>query len=72
MSLNIFALIFLLLFYVMKCSFACIHVHYLCAWHLQKAEEDIGSSGNGVRGSCELPCECWESNLGPLEEQPVL
>ena len=20
---------------------------------------------------CELPCECWEWNPGPLEEQPV-
>ena len=23
-------------------------------------------------GSCELPCGCWELNLDPLEEQPVL
>ena len=22
--------------------------------------------------SCELPFGCWESNLDPLEEQPVL
>ena len=22
--------------------------------------------------SCELPCGCWELNLGPLEEQSVL
>jgi hypothetical protein len=22
--------------------------------------------------SCELPCECRDLNLGPLEEQPVL
>lgn len=20
--------------------------------------------------SCELPCGCWEVNLGPLEKQP--
>jgi hypothetical protein len=27
----------------------------------------------GVTDSCELPCGCWELNLGgPLEEQPVL
>lgn len=26
----------------------------------------------GVTDSCELPCECWELNLDPLEEQPVL
>ena len=37
-----------------------------------KPEEGIGSSENGVTDSCELPCGCWESNPGPLEEQPVL
>ena len=26
----------------------------------------------GVIDNCELPCGCWELNLGPLEEQPVL
>ena len=26
----------------------------------------------GVTDSFELPCGCWELNLGPLEEQPVL
>ena len=29
----------------------------------------IGSPGTGVRDSCELPCRCWESSLGSLEEQ---
>jgi hypothetical protein len=24
-----------------------------------------------VTDSCELPCGCWELNLGLLEEQPV-
>lgn len=27
---------------------------------------------NGVINGCESPCSCWESNLGPLGEQPVL
>jgi hypothetical protein len=27
---------------------------------------------NGVTDDCELPCGCWEANLGPLQEQPVL
>ena len=27
--------------------------------------------GTGVT-VCELPCECWELNQDPLEEQPVL
>lgn len=26
----------------------------------------------GVTNSCKLPCECWELNLSPLVEQPVL
>ena len=25
-----------------------------------------------VTDRCELPCGCWELNLGPLEEQSVL
>ena len=27
--------------------------------------------GTGVTDDSELPCGCWELNLGPLEEQPV-
>jgi hypothetical protein len=30
------------------------------------------TSGTGVKDGCELPCGCWELNLGPLEEQPLL
>ena len=26
----------------------------------------------GVAGGCELQCQCWELNLGPLQEQQVL
>jgi hypothetical protein len=26
----------------------------------------------GVTDSCELPCGCWETNPGSLEEQKVL
>lgn len=25
----------------------------------------------GVMNGCESPCECWESNTGPLQEQQV-
>jgi hypothetical protein len=25
----------------------------------------------GVTDNCELPCGCWELNLGPLDEQSV-
>ena len=30
------------------------------------------SLGTGVTTGCDPPRGCWESNLGPLEEQPVL
>jgi hypothetical protein len=28
--------------------------------------------GTGITGNSEPPCGCWESNLGPLEEQVVI
>jgi hypothetical protein len=31
--------------------------------------EGVRSSGTGVTDRCELPCGCWELNLGPLKEQ---
>ena len=34
--------------------------------------EGARSSWTRVTNSCELPYGCWELNLGPLEEQPVL
>ena len=34
--------------------------------------EGVRSPEIGVTGSYELPCECWELNLGPLEEHPML
>ena len=42
------------------------------AWCPWRPEEDVRSSGIGVTDGDELPCGCWESNLDPLEEQPVL
>jgi hypothetical protein len=32
----------------------------------------MGFIVNGVIGGCELSPGCWESNMGPLEEQTVL
>lgn len=42
---------------------------HLC---VQRPEEDIKFFGTGVRDASELPRECWEVNLDPLPEQPVL
>jgi hypothetical protein len=32
---------------------ACMSGHRMCAWYLWKAEKCIGSTGTGVRDSCE-------------------
>lgn len=39
---------------------------------LQRPERGIRSSGTGHRNGCERPSGCWVSNLGALQEQPVL
>ena len=51
----------------------CLHVYlyHMHAW-CPGRPESYKSSRTGVPDSCELPCGCWELNLGPLEKQPVL
>ena len=44
----------------------------LSVWRSQESEEGVRSSGTGVRNGCELSCGCWDSNSGPLQDQPVL
>jgi hypothetical protein len=51
---------------------ACMPVYCMLAWLLWKSKEGSRSPGAGVTDICELPHRCWESNLGLLEEQPVL
>lgn len=38
----------------------------------QKTEEGVDSPGTGVPDGRELPCGCWDLNLDPLQEKPVL
>ena len=49
---------------------------YMCHVHVVPMEARDGGSvrspGTGVIDGCEPPCGCWESNLGPLEEQQML
>ena len=33
--------------------------------------EGVRSPGTRITDSCELPCGCWDLNIGPLEEQPM-
>lgn len=42
-----------------------------CIWCRWMSEEGVRSPGSSIKDVCELPCECWESNLGPLGEQQV-
>jgi hypothetical protein len=49
--------------------FACVY-----AWDMLRYPNSRGGirfPGTGVTDGCELSFGCWESNLDPLEEQPV-
>lgn len=46
--------------------FACMHVY---APH---ARRSLQIPGTGIPYGYELPSDCWEWNLGPIEEQPEL
>lgn len=43
----------------------------MCVQCQQRKEDHVRSSGITVKGSYELACGGWESNLCPLEEQLV-
>jgi hypothetical protein len=45
-------------------------VFHIFAWYPQRPKEGVTSPRTGVKKGCELPCGCWEVNLGPLEEKP--
>ena len=57
----LFVCLFVCLFFIM-CIW--VHCHYLKT-HQERASDPITDGG-------EPPCGCWETNSGPLEEQPVL
>jgi len=70
---SLFLQIYLFLYFSV-CVF-CLHsmsVHHLYIWCLKTLEESIRSPGTGSRLCHELPCGCWKSNLGHLQEQSVL
>ena len=47
----------------------CLHV-CMCTMCVESAyggqKKDIGSSGTGVTGDCELPSSCWKLSLDPF------
>lgn len=47
-------------------------VYYMYVWCLRRPKEAMRYPRIRATDSCEFVCRCWELNLGPLEEQPVL
>jgi hypothetical protein len=47
---------------------ACTSVHHMCVYCPQRPEEGVRVPKTGVTDSCEG----WDSNLDPLDKQPVL
>lgn len=52
--------------------FAYMYVGVVCVCTTHSLEICIESPTTGVTDGCEPPCGGWESNQGPLQEQPVL
>lgn len=63
------ALWFLKFYYF--CVYSCFACKCMCMQCLPRPEEGVRSLKTGVADSCEPPCGCLGSNLGPLEESPV-
>ena len=59
-------------FFWKSASMFCLHV-CLCTTNMHcLLRTEGGDRGPCNWRLCELPCGCWESNPGPLEEQQVL
>lgn len=59
------------LFYVYHCLPPHLHEYHELVWCPGISEEGAGYLGAGIKDGCEPPRWCWESNLGPLQEQCV-
>jgi hypothetical protein len=48
----------------------CLSANHVCTLSMETGR---GGQTPGIeaRNSCERPCECWEPNLCPLQEQTV-
>jgi hypothetical protein len=52
--------------------FACIYIYIYPHVCLVSVAKRVRYSGAEVTDGFEPPIGCWDSNLGPLQEQPVL
>lgn len=48
----------------------CISVYRMHTQYLWRPEKGIRYPGTRVIDHCELSYRCWESNPGPLKDQP--
>lgn len=51
---------------------AYVSVHHMHAWCSQGSEEGVESATGAATDGSEPSHGCWELNLDPLKEQPVL
>lgn len=59
----------ILLFYIYAVLPACMYVYPIHAWCLRRSEDGVRSPALEFIHDHELPCGCWNLNLGPLQEQ---
>lgn len=55
-------------FYIMYLNVFPVCEHHWYAYCFQGPEEGIRSPITGVRDGCEPPCQCWDLNIGLLQE----
>ena len=52
--------------------FVCMYVHHMCARACRDQKRALGILELELQVVVSCLVGCWESNPGPLEEQPVL
>lgn len=57
--------------YRYECLPAGVSVQHGHAYFTWRPEQGTWSPGTGVTNGWKSPCECWELNSDPLEEQTV-
>lgn len=57
------------------CIYGCFNCTFVCVPHACQVPTEVRregySSWNRRTKGCDQPCGCWQSNQGPLEDQPV-
>lgn len=57
--------------FLIMCSWLWVGIYPHECKSPQRPEEGIGSPGHRVTENYEQPCKCWDSNMGPPQDQPV-